>query len=210
MRDEKETRQKLLECAEREFMEKGYTAASLRSICRQAGVTTGALYFFFKDKADLFAALVEEPVNGLYEIMMGHYREELEMDFTEVRDIQEDTGNVEMGVAVVRYIYAHYNAFQLVLTKSQGSGFENYFERFVDATQEHYRRLVDGIWGEWGCDVLDDYTIHWMAHMHMDSFMHLFTHEKSEEEACRHIAQIVRYLVSGFLGILRMHKKPEV
>ena len=35
--------------------------ASLRNICKEAGVTTGALYFFFKDKEDLFAALVEKP-----------------------------------------------------------------------------------------------------------------------------------------------------
>ena len=50
----------LLECAGREFLEKGYMKASLRNICKEAGVTTGALYFFFKDKEDLLAALVEE------------------------------------------------------------------------------------------------------------------------------------------------------
>ena len=48
--ENKETRQHLLECAKREFLEKGYMKASLRNICKEAGVTTGALYFFFKDK----------------------------------------------------------------------------------------------------------------------------------------------------------------
>ena len=37
-----ETRQLLLQCAKKEFMEKGYSKASLRSICKEAGVTTGA------------------------------------------------------------------------------------------------------------------------------------------------------------------------
>ena len=60
--ENKETRQHLLECAKREFLEKGYMKASLRNICKAAGVTTGALYFFFKDKEDLLAALVEEPL----------------------------------------------------------------------------------------------------------------------------------------------------
>ena len=50
MKDEKETREKLLASARQEFLEKGYTQASLRSICKNAGVTTGALYFFFQDK----------------------------------------------------------------------------------------------------------------------------------------------------------------
>lgn len=53
MKDEKETKSKLLASAKAEFLEKGYINASLRSICKNAGVTTGALYFFFRDKEDL-------------------------------------------------------------------------------------------------------------------------------------------------------------
>ena len=37
----KETREKLIESAKAEFVEKGYNKASLRSICANAGVTTG-------------------------------------------------------------------------------------------------------------------------------------------------------------------------
>ena len=48
MNDEKETRKKLQESAMQEFLEKGFMKASLRSICKHAGVTTGALYFSFK------------------------------------------------------------------------------------------------------------------------------------------------------------------
>lgn len=59
MNNEHETKERLLECARAEFLEKGYQGASLRSICKKAGVTTGALYFFFKDKEDLFDAIVE-------------------------------------------------------------------------------------------------------------------------------------------------------
>ena len=43
-----ETKERLLACAKKEFVEKGYAKASLRAICREAGVTTGALYFFFQ------------------------------------------------------------------------------------------------------------------------------------------------------------------
>ena len=54
MNDEKETVRKLSDSAKKEFMEKGFMKASLRNICKNAGVTTGALYFFFKDKDALF------------------------------------------------------------------------------------------------------------------------------------------------------------
>lgn len=42
---EKETKKKLLESAKKEFLEKGYMHASLRNICKNAGVTTGHCIF---------------------------------------------------------------------------------------------------------------------------------------------------------------------
>ena len=69
MEGEKETKEKLLKSAKAEFMEKGYAAASLRSICKNAGVTTGALYFFFKDKEDLFESLVKEPFQNILSML---------------------------------------------------------------------------------------------------------------------------------------------
>ena len=42
VKDEKETKRRLLESAKKEFLEKGYLQASLRNICKNAGVTTGA------------------------------------------------------------------------------------------------------------------------------------------------------------------------
>jgi len=53
-------------------MEKGYMNASLRNICRNAGVTTGALYFFFEDKADLFRAITKETIDVFFQIMQKH------------------------------------------------------------------------------------------------------------------------------------------
>ena len=45
-----EKRKLLIEAAKKEFLEKGYNKASLRNICAKAGMTTGALYFFFDNK----------------------------------------------------------------------------------------------------------------------------------------------------------------
>ena len=79
MDNEKETKKKLLECAMREFSEKGYMKASLRNICKEAGVTTGALYFFFKDKEDLFGNLVSDVLYGLNKTIDNHFSEEMKV-----------------------------------------------------------------------------------------------------------------------------------
>ncbi|HAC31005.1 MAG TPA: TetR/AcrR family transcriptional regulator, partial [Treponema sp.] len=57
-----ETKNRLLESAKKEFLEKGFTAASLRTIAANAGVTTGAMYRHFKDKDAFFCALVDDAI----------------------------------------------------------------------------------------------------------------------------------------------------
>ena len=72
-----ETRDSILRSAEAEFAEFGYEKASLRHICANAGVTTGALYFFFKDKDDLFMSVIAPVVNRMEDILSDHYDAEL-------------------------------------------------------------------------------------------------------------------------------------
>ena len=53
------TRHRLLDAAETLFLAKGVSHTSLQDIARQAGATRGAVYWHFKDKADLFNAMVD-------------------------------------------------------------------------------------------------------------------------------------------------------
>lgn len=48
------TRQKVLEAAKRLFMQRGYEGATMRDMAAEAGLSTGALFANFTDKADLF------------------------------------------------------------------------------------------------------------------------------------------------------------
>ena len=52
------TRASLLDAAERLFLDKGVSRTSLNDIALAAGTTRGAIYWHFKDKADLFNAMM--------------------------------------------------------------------------------------------------------------------------------------------------------
>lgn len=57
-----ETRRRILEAAFEEFYLRGFQSGSLEAIVSRAGVTKGALYHHFQDKAALGYAVVEEVV----------------------------------------------------------------------------------------------------------------------------------------------------
>ena len=74
MVDEKQqTIEKIKQAALEEFYENGYAKASLRMICRRAGVTTGAMYFHFENKEALLRAILE-PLMKQYELLQKTYK----------------------------------------------------------------------------------------------------------------------------------------
>ncbi|MEE0202760.1 MAG: TetR/AcrR family transcriptional regulator [Muricomes sp.] len=201
MKDDKETKSRLLASAKQEFMEKGYLQASLRNICKNAGVTTGALYFFFQDKEDLFASLVEAPLEELRSMMTQHYSREIVQVQKQEGRWDDFTDDQETAKQIIHYMYQYRDEFELVLTKSQGSRFEQYSDRFVDVTEEHYKVMAERFAVKNGKEKLDDYMIHWIAHITTEAFIHMLTHEKSEEAAKRHMERIVTYMTSGWFGL---------
>jgi AcrR family transcriptional regulator len=52
-------RQAVLNAAEAEFAKRGFSAGSLNTIVREAGISKGSLFQYFHDKADLYTHLVE-------------------------------------------------------------------------------------------------------------------------------------------------------
>jgi AcrR family transcriptional regulator len=55
---EPDRRQRLLRAAAKEFVSEGFEKASLGRIAEGAGVSKAALYYYFEDKADLYATVV--------------------------------------------------------------------------------------------------------------------------------------------------------
>ncbi|MHC5099511.1 TetR/AcrR family transcriptional regulator, partial [Peptoniphilus genitalis] len=54
------TKDRILECAKEEFLKNGFNNAQVGKIAKKAKVTTGAIYRHFRNKEELFFALIEE------------------------------------------------------------------------------------------------------------------------------------------------------
>ncbi|MGH3400158.1 MAG: TetR/AcrR family transcriptional regulator [Streptosporangiaceae bacterium] len=63
------TRERILAIAREQFARQGFTGTSIADIAGELGTTTAALYYHFSSKADILAALLEEPMAAYTRIL---------------------------------------------------------------------------------------------------------------------------------------------
>ena len=133
------------------------------------------------------------------------WRDSIEGQIDEIyTDLEEDMDSqIDAAKEVVRFLYRHYDVCLLLLTKSQGSEYENVVSRFADYGEEHYRMLTAEAARGCGVPALDGYLVHWMSYMQINAFVHLLIHEPDVEKALVYIEQVVVFLVSGWNGFSR-------
>ena len=67
----KNNKEKIMQVARKLFLQHGYNGISIRTIAAEADLTTGAIYFHFKNKRDIYLAICLEAID----ILIGRFRE---------------------------------------------------------------------------------------------------------------------------------------
>lgn len=126
---------KILENAKREFLANGFEKTSLKVICDQAGITTGALYKRYRGKEDLFRAVVEDTVNDLNAVA----RQRGEKDASLMSDqelIHAWYMDPEDMMWWFRFLYKRRDGFVLLLKCSEGTAYSNFQHDWVEILTE--------------------------------------------------------------------------
>ena len=160
-------------------------------------MTTGALYFFFENKEDLFAAIVDPPLNGLKSILYKHFKED-EEEIATIDSIEGiDMDHTEISDKIVGYIYDNYDSFMLLITKTENTVYEHVVDEFVSMLEKSIPLTMVKLKGY----RIDEYMSHWMSHISMDAFIHVIKHEKDVNKAKARLRAILNYLVMGWVQL---------
>lgn len=123
---------KITASARKEFLEKGYTGASLRKIAEKAGVTVGAIQTRYKSKDELFACLLKpflDEIAAMFQNTKADYYAGADADFlTGLKASMQHESS-----AILHLIFDHYEDAVLLLCHSFGSSLEHYFEEIVQS-----------------------------------------------------------------------------
>jgi AcrR family transcriptional regulator len=192
-----QTRERILECARQEFLENGYAGANLRRISDNAKATTGALYAHFKNKEELFDALVHQPAEEL----LGHFVEMHERAQTIPQEnafVQTENVSSEGTDWVLEYIYEHFDAFKLIVCCSEGTPYGEYIDKLVEIEEMTTRQTLPS-------EILEatgDFFIHVIASSGLHELFEVVAHSLSKGEAIQYMKKVKQFRFGGWRGIL--------
>lgn len=199
---EKTTLHSIRNAAKAEFLERGYQSASLRTIAARAGVTTGALYGYFKNKEELFDALVGEAYHHILDL----YREILDRltDLSHKERRGDMAGEIRQGMMTMQsYMYRHHDAFKLLLCCAEGTKYVHMVHEMaqlnVEATHD-FTRAAGGT-GE-SVHGLNPTLEHMLASGMFAAFFELIVHDVPEEQAETYIDQMLAFYAAGWTKVL--------
>jgi len=131
---------RLLASAEAEFLDKGFSKAELKTICENAGITTGAVYKRYKGKEDLFCALVDDIAERLDQFI----EKRSDIDFSALSD-KEIYDSWQMTydsmLPLFSLLYKHRDTFTLLIDKAAGTKYENFNHDFVNKMSNAYEQF---------------------------------------------------------------------
>lgn len=133
---------RLLASAEAEFNKNGFIKAELKTICENAGITTGALYKRYKGKEELFCAVVEGIVSELTDFVESRS----DIDFSALSNdeiIASWTMTYESFIPMFRLLYDNRITFVLLIDKAAGTRYENFDHEFVTKLSYAYEKFYD-------------------------------------------------------------------
>ena len=200
-----ETKNKLLESAKKEFLEKGFNGASLRTIAANAGVTTGAMYRHFKDKNAFFCALVDDAIDASLKVVslagtdnhasfdMLHIQEHIDLENKSTSDFMD-------------YMFDNFDAFTLLLTKAAGSEHENFQEEICELYTKNCEETFNWMYKHNQITKkVSSMTVHFMASTTINAFCDIILHKMTKKEASAYISDIMEFTRAGSIQVLGMN-----
>lgn len=204
MQKGEETKQHLLELAKAEFLKKGYSEASVRNIAKTAGLTTGAVFRYYPDKAALFDALVSEAADTL----MNQFKAAQDAHFDLIpEDKVAQSRELSTGYLnhFINFIYDNFDAFKLVICCSEGTKYSSYIHELVEIevvqTELYYDRLrqlgkLEG--------TVSRELHHMITSAYFTAVFETVAHDMTREHAIQYVNELATFFNCGWEGMLRL------
>ena len=200
-RNKEVTEKLLLESAAKEFASRGVDHAALRTMTQIVGLTTGAVYFLYGSKENLFNIIVQSVTEPTLECVKEHLQSETA--YLSKTYEQNEQDNLEHFTKFLHFYLANKSKVFAVMKNRNQKIVKDFFDQIYSMFEEHYITLVNIIAKEKPrTSPVDEYMIRWYARNLVNSVLTFLEQDFSEDEALVHALPFVKVMEQGFLGLL--------
>lgn len=190
--DRENSKELIIRAGKQEFLKYGYKGASLRNICKQAGVTTGAFYFQFENKEQLLDEILR-PVITYFSAMVQK---------STMEEFEGESSSADGDEQMLEMLWNYKEECQILLEGTAGTAYEKVFEEL----QEGLRQGFLLFFGKYGISDVDEKLLDVIVRMRVESYLTIIRKEYTLEETKKLARQIGIYCDAGFEALVRQLK----
>lgn len=196
---------KVQKAIKEEFLEKGYEAASIRSIGARAGMTSAGLYRHYADKDAMFEVVVSPVIEKLKRWTKDHKEKKYAL-------VDGGAGRNELFgesfVDLIReVILPNRDEFKLLITRAGGSKYENFIHDFAEDNQKDMMDAFEYL-RKSGYPVkkVDEEEIHMLLSAYLTACFEPIIHEYDDTKIDKYLNTIQEFFMPGWLAVMGLDK----
>lgn len=200
-RDKSLSHEKVNKAIKEEFLEKGYEDASIRSIGARAGMTSAGLYRHYKDKEAMFAAMVEPLIKDVKSWTKRHTSRKYKI--VDGDNAKEELFGESFFDLIREVILPKRDEFILLMTRSNGTKYENFLHDFVLSNQKEFMEAIRYL-KEKGYPVIDinEEELHILLSAYLTACFEPIIHDYDEIKIEKYLTSIQEFFMPGWLNIM--------
>lgn len=136
-----DTYERILNAAKEEFLKKGYHSASLRNITKNACVTTGSLYWYFKSKKELFDAIVSVHYHRILDLYDKARNKVFDFSYNKSDEAVNEVGS-NCFMEMLDYMYLHISEFRIIISGAEGTEYDDIVHALVMREIESSEKFI--------------------------------------------------------------------
>lgn len=196
-----DTHAQILVCGKKHFLKNGFEKASLRDICKDAGVTTGAFYRHFNDKNELFEAIVSPVANKIIDNFFKYEKISINGIRTKQNEKVAEV-HVDGTIETAMFLFDNKEIYALLINGSFGSSYENFLEKLTEM-EGNTRIKMQEIYSEEddSQEHISNTGFHIINHSHFLALTEAVLHSENKEELIDNAKLVSRFFSGGWKTI---------
>ncbi len=191
------TKEKILQIAKEEFVDKGFKNTSMRQIATRVGITATALYRHYENKEKIFDAVVAPAYEAWEKFCDEESVRQTDIARNESMDAMWD--DESQLHRVVDMIYENLEEQKLLFCQSKGTKYEDFLHRLVTRVQTETMEFMSELKAS-GVNVKDveEREMHLLLSAEYSAIFEILDHDFNYEEAYHYVQTVTHFFTFGW------------